>query len=55
MYKVDLFLFTVKRVLSSHSKKDQIIYVFMTNNGLMQIKSNSECSSGVLCNYFDLH
>ena len=39
------FLFTVKPVLSSHSKEDQKL-VLKTNYRLMQVKSIAECSKG---------
>ena len=42
---------TVKPVLSCHSKKDQKL-VFMTDYGLMQVKSIAECSKGSILQYF---
>ena len=43
------YFYTVKPVLSGHSKKTQK-YVFKTDNHLMQVKSIAE-----FCNTFDLH
>ena len=63
-----LLHYTVKHVLSSHSKIDKT-KVLKTFGTLMQVKSTAECSTGYLnagqstaecftgafCNTFDLH
>ena len=46
---------TVKPVLSGHSKEDKKNRFFKTDNRLMQVKSNAECSHGAFCSTFDLH
>ena len=48
------FIFTVKPVLSSHSKEDQKL-LFKTNHCLMQVKSIAKCSKRAFCNTLDLH
>ena len=54
-YKKDfIFFYTVKPVLSSHSKIDKT-KVLKTNGSLMKVKSIAECSLGAFCNTFDLH
>ena len=46
--------FTVKPVLSSHTKEDQKLF-FKTDYGLMHFKSIAECSKRAFCNTFDLY
>ena len=46
--------FTVKSVLSSHSKLDKT-KVLKTNGGLMKVESIAECALGAFCNTFDLY
>ena len=47
-------VFTVKSILSSHSKIDNT-KVLNTSGGLVKVKSIAECSLGAFCNTFDLH
>ena len=49
-----MILYTVKPVLSGHSKTDKT-KVLKTNGNLMKVESIAECSLGALCNTFDLH
>ena len=52
--RMHLFIFkgmTVKPVLSSHSKEDQILD-FKTDYCLMQVKSIAVCSKGSILHYF---
>ena len=44
-----MILYTVKPVLSGHSKTDKT-KVFKTNGNLMKVESIAECSLGALCN-----
>ena len=44
-----LIVYTVKPVLSGHSKKTKIL---MTNGSLMKVKSIAECSHWSLLQYF---
>ena len=46
-------LFTVKPVLSGHSKIDKT-NVLKTNDSLMKVESIAECFFGAFCNTFDL-
>ena len=48
------FTFTVKPVLSSHSKRISKIGS-KTDYRLLQVKSIAECSKRAFCNTFDLH
>ena len=58
--KVPVYWYTVKPVLSGHSK-GRLKYVFKTNCRLMQVESIAEfCNTfdlqiGAFCNTFDLH
>ena len=55
MFEITLkFLYTVKAVLSGHSKTDKT-KVLKTNGCLMKVESIVECSRGAFCNTFDLH
>ena len=47
-------IYTVKPVLSSHSKIDKT-KVLKTDGSLTQVKSIAECSLGAFCNTFDLY
>ena len=47
-------LYTVKPVLSGHSKTDKT-KVLKTNGNLMKVESIAECSLGAFCYTFDLH
>ena len=47
--------YTVKPLLSSHSKIDKTLKVLKTNGSSMKVKSIAECSLGAFCNTFDLH
>ena len=53
-YVLCLNLYTVKPVLSDHSKIDKT-NVLKTNGSLMKVESIAECSLGAFCNTFDLH
>ena len=53
-HKTVFYEYTVKPVLSDHSKRSQKC-VFKTGYCLMQVKSIAECSAGAFCNTFDLH
>ena len=46
-----LHVYTVKLVLSGHSKRPQKL-VFNTNYCIMQVKSIAECSKGSILQYF---
>ena len=46
-------VYTVKSVLSGHSKLDKI-KVLKTFGSLVKVKSITECSHGAFCNTFDL-
>ena len=48
------FLYTVKPVLSGHSKIDKT-KALKTVGSLMQVKSIAECFLEAVCNTFDLH
>ena len=52
--KMDISAYTVKPVLSGHSKRESKL-VFKTAYRLMQVKSIAECSKRAFCNTFDLH
>ena len=52
--KFSVIIYTVKPVLSSHSKIDKT-KALKTNGSLMKVESIAECSLGAFCNIFDLH
>ena len=54
IYNVILELYTVKPVLSGHSRRRPKL-AFKTDYCLMQVKSIAECSKRAFCNTFDLH
>ena len=47
-------MFTLKPVLSGHSKIDKI-KVLKTNSSLMKIETIAEFSLGAFCTTFDMH
>ena len=51
---VSYFQYTVKPVLSGHSKIDKT-KVLKLDGTLMQVESIAECSKRAFCNTFDLH
>ena len=51
---IPLKQFTVKPVLSSHSKIDKT-KVLKTGGSLVQVESIAECIIGAFCNTFGLH
>ena len=51
MHNPFLFVYTVKSVLSGHSKRHQKL-VFKTDYLLMFVKSIAECSNGSILQYF---
>ena len=48
------FQFTVKSVLSRHSKIDKT-KILMTDGSLMKVESIADAPLGAFCNTFDLH
>ena len=52
--KFSVIIYTVKPVLSGHSKIDKT-KALKTNGSLMKVESIAECSLGAFCNIFDLH
>ena len=51
---VPLKIYTVKPVLSGHSKVDNT-KVVKKNGSFMKVESIAECFFGAFCNTFDLH
>ena len=54
VYSLRGFKYTVKPVLSGHSKIDKA-KILMINGSLMKVESIAECSLVAFCNTFDLH